>query len=54
MIEGYAVDKGAFQTNELLRDFDKLKIVHCEDVVDEADWTPGLKSRVIRSIAERP
>jgi hypothetical protein len=37
----------------LLRDFDKLKIVHYEDVVDEADWAPGQKSRVIRFIAEK-
>ena len=54
VIEGYAGGKGDFQTNELLRDFDKLKIVHYEDVVDEADWAPGEKSRVIRFIAERP
>ncbi len=54
VIEGYAGDKGAFQTNELLRDFAKLKIIHYEDVVDEADWAPGQKSRVVRFIAERP
>lgn len=54
VIEGYAGDKGAFQTNELPRAFDKLKIVHYEDVVDEADWAPGQKSHVVRFIAERP
>jgi SAM-dependent methyltransferase len=54
VIEGYAGDEGDFQTNELLRAFDKLKIVHYEDVVDEADWAPGATSRVIRFIAERP
>jgi SAM-dependent methyltransferase len=54
VIEGYAGDKGAFQTNELPRDFDKLKILHYEDVVDEADWAPGQKSRVARFIAEKP
>jgi SAM-dependent methyltransferase len=53
VIEGYAGDKGDFQTNELLRDFDKLKIVHYEDVVDEADWAPGQKSRVVRFIGEK-
>ena len=54
VIEGYAGDQGAFQTNELLRDFEKLKIIHYEDVVDEADWAPGQASRVVRFIAERP
>jgi SAM-dependent methyltransferase len=54
VIEGYAGDKGDFQTNELPRDFDKLKIIHYEDVVDEADWAPGQKSRVVRLIAEKP
>lgn len=54
VIEGYAGGQGDFQTNELLRDFDKLKIVHYEDVVDEADWAPGEKSHVIRFIANKP
>jgi hypothetical protein len=53
VIEGYAGDKGSFQSNELLRVFDKLKVIHYEDVVGEADWAPGEKSRVIRFIAER-
>jgi SAM-dependent methyltransferase len=54
VIEGYAGDQSAFQTNEVVRDFDKLKIIHYEDVVDEADWAPGQKSRVIRFIAQKP
>jgi SAM-dependent methyltransferase len=54
VIEGYAGDKGAFQTNELLRDFANLRIVHYEDVMDEADWAPGEKSRIVRFIAEKP
>ena len=33
--------------------FDKLKVIHYEDVVDKADWAPGKKSRVIRFIAKR-
>ncbi len=37
VIEGYAGDQGEFQTNQLLRDFKKLKIIHYEDVLDEAD-----------------
>jgi len=54
VIEGYAGDQGDFQTNELLRDFASLKIVHYEDVVDEADWAPGQKSHIVRFIAEKP
>jgi hypothetical protein len=54
VIEGYAGDKGDYQTNELLRDFGALKIIHYEDVRDEADWNPGSKSRIVRFIAEKP
>jgi SAM-dependent methyltransferase len=54
VIEGYAGEKGAYQTNELLRSFSSLKIIHYEDVSDEADWDPGRKSRVVRFIAEKP
>jgi len=54
VIEGYAGDKGDYQTNELLRSFASLKIVHYEDVRDEADWAPGEKSRIVRFIAEKP
>lgn len=53
VIEGYAGDKGAYQTNELLRSFGNLKIIHYEDVRDEADWAPGEKSRIVRFIAEK-
>ena len=54
VIEGYAGEKGDYQTNELLRSFDSLKIVHYEDVRDEADWAPGQKSRLVRFIAVKP
>ena len=53
-IEGYAGEKGAYQTNELLRSFANLKIVHYEDVWDEADWAPREKSHIVRFIAEKP
>lgn len=53
VIEGYAGEKGAFQTNELLHSFRDLKIIHYEDVLDEADWALGQKSRVVRFIAEK-
>lgn len=54
VIEGYAGEKGDYQTNELLRSFDRLKVLHYEDVLDEADWAPGQKSRMVRFIAEKP
>lgn len=54
VIEGYVGEKGAYQTNELLRSFGDLKIIHYEDVRDEADWAPGEKSRIVRFIAEKP
>ena len=54
VIEGYAGDKGDFQTNELARKFDILQIVFYQDAMDEADWAPGEKSRVIRFIGEKP
>jgi SAM-dependent methyltransferase len=54
VIEGYAGGQGDFQTNELLRVFSNLKIVHYEDIRDEADWAPGRKSRLVRFIAEKP
>jgi len=53
VIEGFAGDKGDFQTNELRHDFSTLKIIHYEDVIDEADWNPGKKSRIVRFIGER-
>jgi len=53
VIEGYAGGKGDYQTNELLNRFSTLKILHYEDVRDEADWAPGGKSRLVRFIAEK-
>ncbi len=52
--EGYAGDKGDFQTNELPRSLDGLRIVFYQDVIDEADWAPGERSRVVRFIGEKP
>jgi len=54
VIEGYAGEKGDYQTNELLRSFGSLKIIHYEDVRDEADWAPGQKSHLVRFLAEKP
>lgn len=54
VIEGYAGEKGAYQTNGLLRTFIDLKITHYEDVRDEAEWALGEKSRVVRFIAAKP
>lgn len=55
VVEGYAgADGHAYRSNELVRKFDDLRIVHYEDVHDEADWAPGAKSRLVRFIAEKP
>ena len=53
MIEGFAGGQTGFQTNELLRDFAELRVLRYEDVQDEADWSPGRKSRIIRIVAEK-
>ena len=42
-----------FQTNELLRDFQELKILRYEDLEGEADWDPGHKSDIVRFTAEK-
>lgn len=55
VVEGYAGAEGhAYRSNELLRKFDDMRIVHYEDIDDEADWAPGGKSRLVRFIAEKP
>jgi len=54
VIEGFAGDaEYMFHRNELLRDFDTLKILRYEDVQEEADWAPGHKSHIIRMLAEK-
>ena len=53
VIEGFAGGQTGFQTNELLRDFAELRVLRYEDVQDEADWSPGRKSRIIRIVAEK-
>lgn len=54
VIEGFAGGEVGYQTNELLRTFDDLKILRYEDVMDEADWAPGEKSQVVRFVGEKP
>ena len=53
VMEGYAGDKDEFQTNELLRLFEALRIIHYQDVTEEAEWAPGQKSRIVRFIGEK-
>jgi len=53
VIEGFAGGQVGYQTNELLRAFNDLNILHYEDVRDEADWAPGQKSRIVRFVAEK-
>jgi SAM-dependent methyltransferase len=54
VIEGFAGnEKFMFQPNELLRDFDDLRILRYQDVEEEADWAPGRKSHIVRLVAEK-
>lgn len=55
VIEGFAGEKKfMFQPNELLRDFPQLRIVHYEDVEDQAEWdAQGKRSHIIRLVAEK-
>ena len=54
MIEGFAGNpEYMFQPNELIRDFGDLRVLRYEDVEDEADWSPGQKSHLIRLIAAK-
>lgn len=53
VMEGYAGGKDEFQTNELPRLFDKLRIIYYQDVTDEAEWDPGRRSRIVRFIGEK-
>ena len=54
VIEGYAGGELGFKTDELRHDFADLKILRYEDLIDEADWSPGQKSRLVRLIAQKP
>jgi SAM-dependent methyltransferase len=54
VVEGFAGNpKFMFQPNELIRDFGDLRILRYEDLEDEADWSPGRKSHIVRLIAEK-
>jgi hypothetical protein len=53
-MEGFArEEKFMFQTNQLLRDFDDLRVVRYQDTMDEAEWNPGRQSRLVRFVAEK-
>ena len=54
VVEGFAGrQEFMFQSNELLRDFPKLRVLRYEDSEDEAEWAPGRQSRIIRFVAEK-
>ncbi len=54
VMEGFAgEEKFMFQTNQLLRDFDDLRVVRYQDTMDEAEWNPGRQSRLVRFVAEK-
>lgn len=57
--EGYHVDNSpsqppvGYKTNELLRLFDGLRIVHYEDRMGPADWSGGKDAPIVRFIARK-
>lgn len=54
VVEGFAgPEKYMFQPNELLRDLADLRVLRYEDVQDEADWSPGQRSHIIRFVGEK-
>jgi SAM-dependent methyltransferase len=54
VMEGFAGEENfMFHTNQLLRDFDTLRILRYEDVEDEAEWAPGRRSHLVRLVAEK-
>ncbi|HUK91500.1 MAG TPA: class I SAM-dependent methyltransferase [Blastocatellia bacterium] len=53
VIEGFGGGDVGYQTNELLRAFDGLRVLRYEDSAGEAAWAPGQKSRIIRFIAQK-
>jgi SAM-dependent methyltransferase len=54
VVEGFAGSENfMFHSNELLKDFENLRIVRYEDVQSEAEWAPGHISHIIRLIAEK-
>jgi SAM-dependent methyltransferase len=60
VVEGFHEDRGktggrpfGYKTNELLRAFDGLRIVHYEDRIGPADWAGGADMPIVRFIARK-
>jgi 2-polyprenyl-3-methyl-5-hydroxy-6-metoxy-1,4-benzoquinol methylase len=50
---GLMSDELGYQSNELLRAFDRLRVIHYEDTVGPADWRSGEPAPIVRFIAVR-
>jgi SAM-dependent methyltransferase len=50
---GLLGDELGYQSNELLRAFDRLRVIHYEDTVGPADWRSGQPAPIVRFIAVR-
>ena len=60
VVEAFHADEGkalgrplGYQSNELLRAFDGLRILHYEDRPGPADWNPGADQPIVRLIAKK-
>ena len=60
VVEAFHADEGktlgrplGYQSNELLRAFDGLRILHYEDRPGPADWKPGANQPIVRLIAKK-
>ena len=50
---GLLGDELGYRSNELLRAFDRLRVIHYEDTVGPADWRSGQPAPIVRFIAVR-
>jgi ubiquinone/menaquinone biosynthesis C-methylase UbiE len=61
VIEGFQEDMSkdvgrplGYRVNEVLRAFDRLRIVYYEDTIGPADWNGGKPAPIVRFIARKP
>jgi ubiquinone/menaquinone biosynthesis C-methylase UbiE len=61
VVEGFQEDVSkdvgrplGYRVNELLRAFDRLRIVYYEDTIGPADWSGGKPAPIVRFIARKP
>jgi alkyl hydroperoxide reductase subunit AhpC len=61
VIEGFQEDVSkevgrplGYHVNEVLRAFDRLRIVYYEDTIGPADWYGGKSAPIVRFVARKP